>query len=81
MSNKSRTFQPLSTRPVTRAGTPLTAADIAAQKIDHDELLRQYNECQAVEAALRHQIIDAIDDETTVCGVLICLGEGGRDCS
>ena len=48
---------------VTRVATPLTVADIATQKIDHDELLRQYNECQAVEAVLRHQIIDAIDDD------------------
>ena len=67
--------------PVTRAGNPLTSADIATLKIDHDELLRQCNEYQAVEAVLRHQIIDAIDDEATVCGVLIRLGEGGRDCS
>ena len=51
---------------VTRAGAgavPLTAADIATQKLAHDELKRQFNECQAVEAALRKQIVEAIDGE------------------
>jgi len=53
---------------VTRAGlgavaVPLTAADIATQKLAHDELKRQFNECQAVEAALRKQIVEAIDGE------------------
>ena len=50
----------------TRGGSgplPLTAADIATQKLAHDELKRQYNECQAVEVALRKQIIEAIDGE------------------
>ena len=47
----------------TRAGAPapLTAADIATQKIAHDERKKQYNECQAVEAILRNQIIEAVD--------------------
>ena len=58
-------FQPSATHPVTRAGTPLTAAEIVTQKIDHEEQLRQYNECQTVETVLRHQIIDAIDNDYT----------------
>lgn len=52
--------------PATRAGAgplSLTAADIATQKLAHDEVKRQFNECQAVEAALRKQIIEAIDGE------------------
>ena len=50
----------------TRAGAgplPLTAADIATQKLAHDELKHQYNECQAVEMALRKQVTAAIDEE------------------
>ena len=41
----------------------LTAADITRQKIKYDERLRLYNECQAVESALRDQITEAIQDE------------------
>ena len=29
----------------------------------HDEKRRQYNECQAVEAALRNQIIDSVESD------------------
>ena len=50
----------------TRAGVgplPLTAADIATQKLAHDELKHQYNECQSVEMALRKQVTAAIDEE------------------
>ena len=42
---------------------PLTARDIATQKIMHDERCRLYNECQAVEHGLRNQLTEAIDDE------------------
>ena len=38
-----------------------TAADIAQQKATHEETLRLYLECQAVEQALRVQLIEAID--------------------
>ena len=38
-----------------------TAADIAQQKATHDESLRAYMECQAVEQALRVQLIKAVD--------------------
>jgi len=38
-----------------------TAADIAQQKATHDEALRLFLECQAVEQALRVQIIEAVD--------------------
>ena len=33
------------------------------QKVAHDEALKRYYECQAVEQALRTQIIEAIDSE------------------
>ena len=42
------------------AGNVLTPTDIATQKIAFDERKRLYNECQAVEAILRTQIMDAI---------------------
>ena len=50
----------------TRAGgvvPPLTAADIATQKITHDERKRVYNECQAVEGALRKSLTTEIDED------------------
>lgn len=48
---------------VTRAAapTPLSAAEIATQKMSFDDKKCQYNECQAVEANLRNQIIDTIE--------------------
>ena len=62
------TFSPIQNPggPATRAGAgplPLMAADIATQKLMHDEIKRQFNKCQAVEAALQKQIIEAIDGE------------------
>ena len=47
----------------TRGGgpEPLTPADIATRKIAFDERKRLYNECQAIEALLRNQIIEAVD--------------------
>ena len=50
----------------TRGGTgpdPLTAADIATQKLEHDELRRQYNKVQTVELTLRKQVVTAIEEE------------------
>ena len=41
----------------------LTNADIATQKATHDTALRLFNECQAVELALRNQITDAVESE------------------
>ena len=38
----------------------ITIAEIATQKIAHNERLCQYNECQVVEIALRNQIISVI---------------------
>ena len=38
-----------------------TAADIAQKKATHEESLRAYLECQAVEQALRVQLIEAVD--------------------
>ena len=49
--------------PIGVRAIPLTAADIAAQKITFDEQKRQYNECQGVEMALRNQIVEAIEEE------------------
>ena len=42
--------------PIGVRADPLTAADIATQKIMFDETKHWYNECQDVEAALRNQI-------------------------
>ena len=54
------------TRIATRGGTgpyPLTAADIATQKLEYDELRHQCNEVQAVELTLWKQMFMAIEDE------------------
>ena len=51
---------------MTRSGLgpiPLTLADISTQKLAHNELKRQFNECRAVKVALRKQIIEANDCE------------------
>ena len=37
--------------------------EIAQQQVDHNEEKQQYNACQAIEQALRKQIIDAIPAE------------------
>ena len=47
----------------TTTTTPITAVDIANQKAQHDEDVRAYWECQAIEQALRNQIITAIDKD------------------
>lgn len=49
----------------TRAGatTTITAAAVTQQKATFDEKKRLYNECQAVEQALRQQIIDAVEPD------------------
>ena len=47
-------FNTAATGSVLRNEVALTTAEIATQKIAHDELLRQYNECQAVDTALRN---------------------------
>ena len=41
----------------------LLPAEIAEQKASYDLSVRQYNECQAVEQALRTQIVEAVPDE------------------
>ena len=56
-------FSPAPIGPVLRGAQPLSAAEIATLKITYDENLRQYNECQAVENALRNQIISAIESD------------------
>ena len=45
---------------------PITPEEITLQKIQYDEQLRLYNEVQAVEALLRTQIIEAIEEEYLV---------------
>jgi hypothetical protein len=48
--------------PATRAGGgTISAAVVTEQKAMHDEKVQLYNECQAVEQALRQQIIDAVE--------------------
>ena len=49
--------------PVGIRAAALTAGEIALQKIAHDERKRLFNEVQAVEVALRNQIVEAIDDD------------------
>ena len=41
----------------------LTPAQIATQKIAHDERLRQFNECQAIESLVRDQISETIEPD------------------
>ena len=49
----------------TRAGATkaISAAVVTQQKDTYDEKVRLYNECQAVEQALRQQIIDAVEPD------------------
>ena len=47
----------------TAAIAALTPAEITAQKIAHDEQLRKYNECQAIESLVRDQISEAIEPD------------------
>lgn len=49
----------------TRAGasTAISAAVVTQQKAAYDEKVRLYNECQAIEQALRQQIIDAVEPD------------------
>ena len=47
--------------PVLRNEVALTTAEIATQKIAHNKLVRQYNEYQAAEMALRNHIISPIE--------------------
>ena len=59
---------PNPTPPTTRtnpnpAPAPLTNEDIAMQKVNYENALRLYNECQAVEALLRTQIAETIEAE------------------
>ena len=44
-------------------GVAFTNQDIAQQKARHDELIRQYDECQSVEQITRSMITQAVDDE------------------
>lgn len=41
----------------------VSAAELAHERAAHEETVRVYNECQAVEQALRNQLIDAIPAE------------------
>ena len=55
------TFTP--TVPLGVRAAPLTPGEIAIQKIAFDNDKRLFNECQAVEATLRNQLIEAIAPE------------------
>ena len=44
-------------------GAVLSSQESMQQKARHDELIRQYDECQAVEQITRSMITEAIDDE------------------
>ena len=52
-----------SVAPLGVRAVPLTPADIATQKLAFDEEKRKFNECQAIEPALRNQIVEAIDPD------------------
>ena len=41
----------------------ISSAEVATQKAAHDEATKRYYECQAVEQALRNQIIEAVEPE------------------
>ena len=59
------TASPLQEPPpqATNQQTVIFSAEVATQKATHDDAVRKYYECQAVEQALRTQIIEAIDAE------------------
>ena len=61
----SPTAQSTTTPPTgtTTTQTPSITVEIAHQKAQHEEQKRQYLECQAVEQALRQQLIEAIEAE------------------
>ena len=61
--NSAPFVRPLPQGAFTPSNNRLTAAELALEKSAHDENVRVYNECQAVEQALRNQIIDAIPAE------------------
>jgi len=43
--------------------TTLTSAEITTQKLQHDDRLRKFNECQAIKAILRDQIEEVIETD------------------
>jgi len=49
--------------PIRVRADPLTAAEIATQKVMFNETKRWYNKCQSVEVALRNQISEVIKDD------------------
>ena len=49
--------------PVEQNAQVISAAEVATQKATHEEALKRYYECQAVEQALRTQIIESIEPE------------------
>ena len=53
-------------RTSTRSSTPtptVSAAVVTQQKAEWDEQVRLYNECQAVEQALRQQLVEAVESD------------------
>ena len=51
------------TRRSTTTPTTVTAAEVTQQKADWDVQVRLYNECQAVEQALRQQLVEAVESD------------------
>ena len=49
--------------PQSGLNAPSITIDVTQQKAIHDEKVRRYNECQAVEQVLRQQLIEAIEPE------------------
>ena len=60
ITNSQPFYRPLLPGSFTPSGVRVSAAELSQEKSAHDEMVRTYNECQAVEQALRNQLIDAI---------------------
>ena len=61
--NSTPFVRPTLQGPFTPSNNRLSGAELSQEKAEHDEKVRLYNECQAVEQALRNQIIDAVPPE------------------
>ena len=60
LTNSQPFIRPILPGPFIPSGIRLSAAELSQEKCAHDETVRTYNECQAVEQALRNQLIEAI---------------------
>ena len=77
VTNIAAFVRPLHPGSFVASGTRLTAAKISQEKVEHDELLRVYNECHIIEKLLKIQLVDVVssayidstrDDDTLLFG-------------